>query len=161
MQISQAISVPGGRAKPDHDESADKPGHDDSERMPKRRPFDPDDLHIPTLKELDAEVRRRPFGRTVALICMDLAVVPGFCTGTFWNQVFDTLQAYGGSLATLYKMREHRATSFQKERDQHPDSWGWDWKDFGPQTIRQVLGCLIGEAPVLDPFGPLLATAPP
>ena len=128
---------------------------------PKRRRVDMDDLHIPTIKELEAEVRRRPVGRTVALICLDLAVVPGFCTGAFWNQVFESLQSYGGSLTTLYKVREHRATSFQKERDQHPDSWGWDWKDFGPQTVRQVLGCLIGEAPILDPFGPLLATAPP
>jgi hypothetical protein len=128
---------------------------------PKRRPLDPDDLHIPTFKELDAEVRRRPLGRTVALICMDLAVIPGFCTGAFWNQVFDTLQSYGGNLGTLYKVRGHRAASFQKERDQHPDSWNWDWKDFGRETVRQVLGCLIGEAPILDPFGPPLATAPP
>jgi hypothetical protein len=128
---------------------------------PGRRPFDPDDFHIPTLKELDAEVRRRPLGRTVALICMDLAVVPGFCTGMFWNQMFDTLQAYGGSLAVLYKVRDHRETSFQKEPDQRPDSWGLDWKHQGPETIRQTLGCLIGEAPILDPFDPLLATAPP
>jgi hypothetical protein len=68
---------------------------------------------------------------------------------------------YGGSLTYMYKMREHRETSFQKERDQHPDSWGWDWKDRGPETVRQVLGGLIGEAPILDPFGPLLATAQP
>ena len=130
-------------------------------RTPGRRPFDPDDLHIPTLKELEAEVRRRPLGRTIASICMDLAVVPGFCTGAFWNQIFDTLQAYGGSLTALYKVRERRETSFQTERDRHPDSWGWDWKDPGQQAIRQVLGCLIGEAPTLDPPGPLLATAPP
>ena len=124
-----------------------------------RRPFDPDDLRIPTLEELDAEVRRRPLGRTIAMICMDLAVVPGFCTGTFWNQVFDTLQGYGGSLTFMYKVRERHETSFQKERDQHPESWDWDWKDLA--RIRQVLGCLIGEAPTLDPPGPLLATAPP
>jgi hypothetical protein len=130
-------------------------------RTPKRRPFDPDNLHIPTLKKLDAEVRRRPLGRTIATICMDLAVVPGFCSGAFWNQVFDTLQAYGGNLTVLYKVREHCATSFQKERDQHPESWDWDWKDLARQTVRQVLGCLIGEAPILDPFGPPLATAPP
>ena len=128
---------------------------------PRRRPFDPDHLHIPTFEELEAEVRRRPLGRTVALICMDLAVVPGFCTGAFWNQMFDTLQAYGGSLAALYKVREHRETSFQKERDQNPNSWGLDWKHPGPETVRQVLGCLIGEAPTTDPPGPRLATAPP
>ncbi len=128
---------------------------------PKRRPFDPDDLGIPTAEELDAEVRRRPVGRTIAMICMDLAVIPGFCTGIFWNQVFDTLQDYGGSFTALYKVRENRETSFQKERDQHPESWGFDWKHLGTETIRQVFGYLIGEASILDPPGPRLATAPP
>ena len=140
---------------------ADSPEAEQQAPKPGRRRFDPDDLRIPTLKELEAEVRRRSLGRTVALICIDLAVVPGFCTGTFWNQVFEALQGYGGSLATLYKVRERRATSFQKERDQHPDSWGWDWKDFGRETVRQVLGCLIGEAPTTDPPGPILASAVP
>ncbi len=92
---------------------------------------------------------------------MDLAVVPGFCTGKVWNQIFETLQGYGGSFTALYKVREHREASFQKERDRHPESWGLDWKFPGPETVREVLGCLIGEAPILDPFDPLLATAPP
>jgi len=133
--------------------------------MPKRRPFDPDDLRIPTLEELDAEVRRRPIGRTIAWICMDLAVIPGFCTGDFWNQVLDTLQGFGGSLPVLYKVRQHRAAFFQKERDQHPETRGSDWQDLARETVRKVLGCLIGEAPTLDtpgvePPGPRLATAP-
>ena len=97
-------------AKPPATPPPEAPRH-----APKRRPpFDPDDLRIPTLKELDAEVRRRPLGRTIATICMDLAVVPGFCTGAFWNQVFDTLQAYGGSLNALYKVREHRESATRK-----------------------------------------------
>jgi len=139
-----------GRAKPNPEEKA-----------PRRPAFDPDDLRIPTPEELDAEVRRRPFGRTILAICMDLAVIPGFCTGPFWNQISDTLMNYGGSFTTLFKIREHRETSFQKERDKKPDTWDFAWKHPPLETVRKVLGYLIGDVPILDPPGPLLATAPP
>ncbi len=144
-----ASEVQGGRAKSGEDEAA-----------PKRPAFDPDDLRIPTPEELDAEVRRRPLGRTILSICMDLAVIPSFCTGPFWNQIFDTLNNYGGSFTTLFKIRAHRETSFQKERDKKPDTWDFDWTFPPPETVRQVLGYMIGEAPILDPFDPLPATAP-
>jgi len=127
----------------------------------KRPAFDPDDLRIPTPEELDAEVRRRPFGRTILAICMDLAVIPSFCTGPFWNQISDTLMNYGGSFTTLFKIREHRETSFQKERDKKSDTWAFTWRHPPPEIVRQVLGYMIGEVPILDPPGPLLATAPP
>ena len=133
----------------------------DDERAPKRPAFDPDDLRIPTPEELDAEVRRRPLGRTILSICMDLAVIPSFCTGAFWNQISDTLMNYGGSFPTLFKTRQYRETSFQKERDKKPDTWGFDWTFPPPEIVRQVLGYMIGEAPILDPPGPRLATAPP
>jgi len=148
-----ANKVPGGRPEPA------KPNRDD--KAPRRPAFDPDDLRIPTPEELDAEVRRRPFGRTILAICMDLAVIPGFCTGPFWNQISDTLMNYGGSFTTLFKMREHREISFQKERDKKPDSWSFAWRHPPLETVRQVLGYLIGEAPISDPFDPLRATAPP
>jgi len=140
-------------AKP-QTEPQDAPG-------PKRPSFDPDDLRIPGPEELDAEVRRRPFGRTILAICMDLAVIPGFCTGHFWNQISDTLQFYGGSFTTLFKIREHREVSFQKERDKKPETWNFAWKHPPLETVRQVIGYLIGEVPILDPFDPLRATAPP
>jgi len=148
-----ASDVPGGRAEPA------QPG--DGEKAPKRPAFDPDDLRIPTPEELDAEVRRRPLGRTVLAICLDLAVIPSFCTGPFWNQISDTLMNYGGSFPTLFKTRQHRETSFQKERDKKPETWSFDWKFPPPEIVRQVLGYMIGEVLISDPFDPLLATAPP
>jgi len=148
-----ASDVPGGRADPA------KPG--DDEKAPRRPAFDPNDLRIPTAEELDAEVRRRPLGRTVLAICMDLAVIPSFCTGNFWNQISDALMNYGGSFPTLFKTRQYRETSFQKERDKKPDTWVFDWKFPPPEIVRQVLGYMIGEPPTSDPFDPLLATAPP
>jgi len=149
-----ASEVPGGRAEPEPE-----PG--DDERAPRRPAFDPDDLRIPTPEELDAEVRRRPLGRTILAICMDLAVIPSFCTGPFWNQISDTLMNYGGSFTTLFKIRQYREASFQKERDKKPDTWGFAWRHPPPEMVRQVLGYMIGETPILDPFDPLLATAPP
>jgi len=148
-----------GRAKPGDDKRASDPGQD--ERAPGRPSFDPDDLRIPTTEELDAEVRRRPFGRTILAICMDLAVIPSFCTGPFWNQISDTLMNYGGSFITLFKIREHRETSFQKERDKKPHTWSFAWRHPPPEMVRQVLGYMVGEVPLVDPFDPLLATAPP
>ncbi len=163
-----ASEVVGGRAKPGHDEGASESGHDErasepgpDERAPRRPAFDPDDLRIPTPEELDAEVRRRPLGRTILAICMDLAVIPSFCTGAFWNQISDTLMNYGGSFATLFKIRQYRETSFQKERDKKPHTWSFAWRHPPPDIVRQVLGYMIGEPPTLDPFDPLLATAPP
>ena len=165
-----AGEVPGGRAKPGHDESecTPEPGHDgmapepgDEERTRKRPAFDPDDLRIPGPEELDAEVRRRPLGRTILAICMDLAVIPSFCTGDFWNRISDSLQNYGGSFTTLFKIREYRETSFQKERDKKPDTWNFAWRHPGPEIVRRVLGYMIGEVPIFDPFDPFLATAPP
>ena len=118
----------------------------------KRRPaYDPNTAHIPTLEELEAEVRRTPIGRTIARVCLDLAIIPAFCTGEIWNAIFDTLQNRGGSLRTLYAVRRKREKTFQRERDARPHTWDWDWRDLRKTTVRQVIGWLIGEQPALDP----------
>ena len=62
-----------------------------------------------------AEVRRRPIGRTIASICMDLGIAPGLCDGAFWNQVEKTLRRYGGSLDRLSQIRARREEAFQRE----------------------------------------------
>ena len=110
-------------------------------------PSHPDASRIPTPEELAAEVRRRPVGRTMAYICMDLGIAPGLCDGAFWNKVEKTLRRYGGSLGRLYQVRERREEAFQRERDRRPDTWHIDWRDMRPPTVRQTLGCLIGETP--------------
>lgn len=117
---------------------------------------DPADFHIPTLEELEAQVRRRPLGRTIVDICLDLAVVPGFCTGPFWNALFDTMRWYGGSVTILMQERLRREEAFEQEQDRSPTR-SWDWLDQSREKIRQVLGFFIGEEPA-DPFG--LSPAP-
>jgi hypothetical protein len=114
---------------------------------------DPAASRLPPPEELAAEVSRRPVGRTIAYICMDLGIAPGLCMGDFWNQVEKTLRRYGGSLGRLYQVRARREESFQRERDRRPDTWHIDWRDLRPSTVRLALGCLIGEAPP-DGLGP-------
>jgi hypothetical protein len=108
---------------------------------------DPDASRLPTPEELAAEVRRRPVGRTMAYICLDLGIVPGLCDGEFWNRVEKTLRRYGGSLGCLYRVRGRREETYQRERDRRPDTWHIDWRDLRPSTVRRALGCLIGETP--------------
>jgi hypothetical protein len=108
---------------------------------------DPDASRLPTPAELAAEVRRRPVGRTIAYICMDLGIAPGLCDGAFWDRVEKTLRRYGGSLRRLYQVRAQREESFQRERDRRPDTWHIDWRDLCPSTVRLALGCRIGETP--------------
>ena len=103
------------------------------------------ELFMPTLEELEAQARRRPPGRTLVAICLDLAVVPGFCTGPFWNELFDAIRLHGGSVATLMQEKTRREKAFCKEQDRKPGS-NWDWQEMGREALRRVLGFFIGEA---------------
>ena len=110
-------------------------------------PNDPAAFRLPRPEDLAAEVRRRPIGRTIAYICLDLGIAPGLCAGEFWDQVEKALRRFGGSLDRLYQIRARREDSFQRERDRRPDTWHIDWRDMHPATVRRALGCLIGETP--------------
>ena len=114
-------------------------------------PDDPDAFRLPTPEELAAEVRRRPVGRTITYICLDLGIVPGLCGGDFWYRVERIFRRYGGSLSRLYQVRARREESFQRERDRCPDTWHIDWRDLHPSTVRAALGCLVGEPPPSAP----------
>jgi hypothetical protein len=136
--------------------------------MPRRtprssRPVDRNDreLFMPTLEDLERQARRRPVGRTILDICLDLAVVPGFCHSQFWNELFDIMTWFGGNVATLMRQKARRREAFSKELDRRPDS-NWDWLRLKRDGLRQVLGFFIGEPPVnlLDPAA-AIATAPP
>jgi hypothetical protein len=125
------------------------------------------DFHTPTLQQLEAQVRRRPLGRTIVDICLDLAVVPGFCTGTFWNELFDIMQRHRGRVANLMRERFRREQALHRQQDRMPTQ-GLDWSHLRRQMVRQALGFFIGEPPVLPlhlppPGAPAaaIATGPP
>jgi hypothetical protein len=126
------------------------------------------ELFMPTLEELEAQVRRRPIGRTLVDICLDLAVVPHFCAGPFWNELFDSIRWYGGSIAILMLEKSHREKAFSKEQDRKLGS-NWDWVNMGREALRRALGFFIGEVteapfdPVAEPCAQAaaMATGPP
>ncbi len=126
-------------------------------------PADRDDpeFFMPTLQDLERQARRRPIGLTILDICLDLAVVPGFCQTKFWNELFDIMNYFGGSVATLMQRKARRREAFSKEQDRTLNS-NWDWLRLTRDAIPQVLGFFIGEPPVnpLD-LAAAIATAPP
>jgi len=130
-------------------------------RPSRPRGWDNPELFMPTLQELERQVRRRPIGRTILDICLDLAVVPGFCHGQFWNELFDIMNYFGGSVDKLMRQKSRRQHAFVQEQDRRPDS-NWNWLTMSRDALRQVLGSFIGEPPVnpLDPAA-AIATAPP
>jgi hypothetical protein len=123
------------------------------------------ELFMPTLEELEAQVRRRPLGRTLVDICLDLAVMPGFCTGVFWNELFDSIRFLGGSIPILMQTKTQREEAFCKEQDRTLGS-NWDWQEMGRAALRRVLGFFIGEVagdsfdPISDQYPRAAAVAP-
>ncbi len=119
------------------------------------------ELFMPSIRDLERQIRRRPLGRTIFDICLDLAVVPGFCTGEFWNELFEIMHHFGGSVAALMVQKTRRAQAFAKQQDRNPHS-DWDWLHFKRDAVRRTLGFFIGEPPV-NPLAPDAAfpTGPP
>jgi hypothetical protein len=166
----RAPATPGAPADPPFAEpSAEAPvARQRVTRTPRPAGSNDPELFMPTREELEAQVRRRALGRTLVDICLDLAVVPGFCAGPFWNELFDGIRLHGGSVVTLMQEKSRRQEAFCKEQDSKPGS-NWDWLEMGREGLRRVLGFCIGEA-ADAPFNPLLkpyshaaavATGPP
>ena len=104
-------------------------------------------VYMPTLEELVARARRRNLGQTIVEICLDLAVIPGLCTGPFWNEVFGLVYSYGGSLVVLMDTRCRREIAFQDEQDKGPVTGRVMWAQTR-EAIRKALGFLVGETPM-------------
>jgi hypothetical protein len=142
---------------------ADQPAKLKAKSRPSPPPGSDDpELFMPTLEELERQVRRRAIGRTIGEICNDLAVVPGFCTSVFWVGLFEIMHYFGGrGVEAVMREKIRREQTFIQEQDRKLDST-WDWLHLKRDEIRQVLGFFIGEEPV-DPFAPAaaLATGPP
>jgi len=155
---------PDPSADPSADLSPDPSAEAQSARRPARRSsrpphWDDPEMFMLTMEELVAQARRRPIGRLLVDICLDLAVVPRFCAGPFWYEVFQAIRAYGGRIEDLMKEKSNREVAFIKEQDRIPNS-NWDWLDLKTRAgFRSVLGFFIGETP--DPSDPSPARGAP
>jgi hypothetical protein len=112
---------------------------------------------LPSMQEIEAQVRRSPVGRTIAAICRDLGVSPSLCEGGFWNRLFDAIRLYRGSLGSLVLEVTRREQRFGKEEWRHP---GLELPEATRDGIRRVLGFFIGEPPV-DPLAVVAAPMAP
>jgi len=112
--------------------------------------IDPDDpLHfrMPTLKELECQVRRRSVICTIADICLNLGIAPGICDGGFWNEIYQTLLHFAGNSEDIFSAQTNRRKSFGKEREKRPGSWALDRRDRPEDAICQLLRFVRGESP--------------
>jgi hypothetical protein len=123
--------------------------------------WDDPELFMPTLQELERQVRRHPIGRTILHICLDLGVVPGFCHSAFWNELFELITHFGSNVSKVMEEKTRRRRAFANEQDRNPKA-SWDWLNLSRDAPRQILGFFIGEPPVnpLDPAA-AIATGPP
>ena len=128
-------------------------------RGPRVDPDDPMHFSMPTLKELEAQVRSRPVGQTIAEICMDLGIAANVCDGGFWNEIYLTIAHFGGSFEKFFGVQERRRTAFKKEREKRRDTWNRDWENKPKEAIRQLLGYVLGESPPRGPPDPQLQIA--
>src|SRR5487761_2237160 len=132
-------------------------GRDLAFLQPRRRPETdaaPDPANLPTLEQLEKEIRRRPVGRTIADICRDLAISPSLCEGSFWNALFEAITWYRGNLPKLVKDFRRREAAFEPELNDDPNLGLPEQTRDG---IRRMLGFFIGQPPVT----PFWVPAPP
>ena len=113
----------------------------------KADPDDPMQFAMPTLKELESQVRRRAVGTTIAEICMDLGITPTSCDGQTWDEILQTLTHFGANLEQFFAVQNRRRETFQNERDKRPETWTFGLRDRPREAIRQILGYLLGETP--------------
>ena len=114
----------------------------------------PDPGNLPTVGQLQAEIRRHPVGRVLADICSDLGISPSLCAGNFWFAITCAIMRYRGNLPRLMKEFRRREIRFcDTEADRNP---ALGWPERTRDGNRRVLGFFIGEPPVT----PVLLPAP-
>ena len=118
-------------------------------RAPRTDPDDPAHFVMPTLKELESQVRCRSVGRTIADICLDLGIAATTCEAGLWYEIYQILTGFGGNFEYVFATQERRRQAFEKERNKLPNTWTFDWRDRPKDAIRQLLGYLLGEPPPL------------
>ena len=108
----------------------------------------PDLDTIPTIAQLEAEIRDQSVGQVIADICRDLGVSPFRCEQRFAAALHDAITRYGGNHLDLCGDMLNRKIDLlaELERIRDPDL---DWpKNDDPDTVRRVVGFFVGEEPV-------------
>ena len=134
-----------------------------AERAEHDAPIDPD--HLPSLAEIEAQVRDRAVGRTITDICRDMGIVPGLCTSAFWRALMMAIASHEGSISELWQDAPRKVQQLLQEQEPQeapaaPDNDPVTQQDaLPPQQMallaalspERALGFRLGEPPV-DPF---------
>ena len=99
---------------------------------------------MPTMKQIEAEVRRRPPGRTIVDIMCDLGLSLSLCSPRFGNRLFHAVHWNGGSLTRLMLEMRRREKLFRQNEWQYPNLPQADDTREGAQS---ALGYTVGEEP--------------
>ena len=102
----------------------------------------PDPDNLPTLAQLEAEIRRRGIGRGIADICRDLGVSLCLCERDFGRALYSMLEWYQGNGNRLYLDFYRRTFAFDRDWDATP---GLEVPSRTADGVRKMLGFLIGE----------------
>ena len=71
----------------------------------------PDDGRVPSVAEIAAEVRRRPPGAVIAMICRDIGITPADLSDDEWEALRRAILDYGGTTACIMPAVERRCTA--------------------------------------------------
>ena len=110
---------------------------------------------LPTLRQLEAAIRRRPADRAVEAICHDLGLAFSLCEARFGNALRDMIAAYRGNLAKIFQQFPGRAAAVAAAPE--PNVL-FDCPPQKPDAIRYIVGCFIGARQLVCGFP---FTAPP
>lgn len=123
-------------------------------RPPQPRRYRPDDRwgvwldRLPTLAEMEQQVRRRPVGSTIGDICLDLGVSHKLCAPWFWTALFNLMNDYRGNIKDVCLTLHKREEKFTREQCSHHEP-----PEATRDGVSRVVRFFIGEKPV-DPCPP-------
>jgi hypothetical protein len=111
----------------------------------------PDLDNLPTLKQLEAQIRRREIGATLTDICLDRGSAPALCVGNFWYALMRQIMWCRGNLYKFTKDLSRRQAEFEPQMKPTPPLC---FPEHRRQGIQRMLGFFIGERwPVMpDPY---------
>ncbi|HUN42174.1 MAG TPA: hypothetical protein VMU81_17945 [Acetobacteraceae bacterium] len=99
---------------------------------------------LPTMKQLEAEVRRRTIGSTVADICRDLGISSMLCESVFHQRISWVIGAFGGNFDRFVKEINRREKRFRRQlREECPNL---DRLEVSKEAFRRTVGFVIGES---------------
>ena len=89
-----------------------------AERAQHDAPVDPD--HPAAAEQIEAEVRARPIGRTIADIRRDLGIIANLCTRAFWDALADAIAGYEDSTVAWLVDTQPQSDGPRQEQEANP-----------------------------------------